>query len=68
MMGLQGLFGLLVLILDVWAILNVLQSDASTGGKVVWTVLIIILPVLGFILWLIFGPRRIPGGGMDTQS
>jgi hypothetical protein len=24
---------------------------------VLWTVLVILLPVLGFILWLIFGPR-----------
>ncbi len=52
-----GLWGLLVLIADVWAIVNVLQSAATTGSKVVWTVIIIVLPVLGFILWLIFGPR-----------
>lgn len=52
-----GLWGLLVLIADVWAIVNVLQSTASTGNKVLWTVIIIVLPVVGFILWLILGPR-----------
>jgi hypothetical protein len=53
----QGLFGLVVLIADVWAIVNVFQSSADTGGKVLWTVLVIILPVLGFILWYFLGPK-----------
>jgi hypothetical protein len=53
----QGLFGLIVLIADVWAIVNVFQSSADTGRKVLWTVLIIILPVLGFILWYFLGPK-----------
>ena len=52
-----GFFGLLVLIADVWAIVNVFGSTASTGAKVVWTVLILLLPILGFIVWLIAGPR-----------
>jgi hypothetical protein len=55
----QGLFGLVVLIADVWAIVNVLQSGADTGRKVLWTVLIIILPVLGFILWYFLGPKTV---------
>jgi len=53
----QGLFGLIVLIADVWAIVNVFQSSADTGKKVLWTVLVIILPVFGFILWYFIGPK-----------
>ncbi len=53
----DGLWGLLVLIADVWAIVNVMQSGSSTGRKVLWTVLVIVLPVLGFILWLLLGPK-----------
>lgn len=52
-----GLFGLLVLIADIYAIYNVLTSGASTTSKVIWTLVILILPVLGFIAWLIAGPR-----------
>ncbi len=52
-----GLFGLIVLVLDVWAMVKVFQSGAATGTKVVWIVLILLLPVLGFILWLLFGPK-----------
>ena len=57
-MGLEvGLIGLIILIADVWAIIKTVQSGASTGSKVIWTVLILIFPVLGLILWLIFGPK-----------
>jgi len=52
-----GLGGLIVLFADVWAIVNIFQSSGSTGDKVLWTVLVILLPVLGFILWFFFGPR-----------
>ena len=53
----QGLGGLIVLIADVWAIVNIFQSGADTGKKVLWTVLVIILPVVGFILWYFLGPK-----------
>lgn len=53
----QGIWGLLVLILDVWAIVNIFQSGADTGKKVLWIVLVVILPVLGFILWYFLGPK-----------
>jgi hypothetical protein len=53
----QGILGLIVLIADVWAIVNIFQSAADTGKKVLWTVIVIILPVLGFILWYFIGPR-----------
>jgi hypothetical protein len=52
-----GIFGLLILIADVWAIVNIVQSGAPTGKKVLWIVLVILLPVLGLILWLLMGPR-----------
>jgi hypothetical protein len=53
----EGLGGIIVLIADVWAIVNIFQSAASTGRKVLWTVIVFLLPVLGFILWFFFGPR-----------
>lgn len=52
-----GLWGLIVLIADVWAIVSILQSSATTGKKVLWILLVFFLPVLGFILWLLLGPR-----------
>jgi len=55
--GYNGLGGLLVLIADIWAIVNIIHSGASTERKVLWTVLVVLLPVLGFLIWLFAGPR-----------
>ena len=52
-----GIVGLLVLAADIWAILNVFQSGASNGAKVGWTLVILVLPVVGLALWFILGPR-----------
>lgn len=52
-----GFFGLLILIADIWAIISVIGSNSTTGKKVLWVVLILLLPVLGFIIWLVAGPR-----------
>jgi hypothetical protein len=56
-MEVGGLFGLLILIADVWAIVKTVQSSASTGNKVLWVVVILVLPILGVILWFLLGPR-----------
>ncbi|MGD8977890.1 MAG: PLD nuclease N-terminal domain-containing protein [Gammaproteobacteria bacterium] len=53
-----GLIGLLVLVADIWAILNVVQSRSEMTPKVLWIAAIVLLPVLGFIAWLIAGPRK----------
>lgn len=52
-----GFFGLLILALDIWAIANVVRSATDTGKKVLWVLLIVILPVIGLIIWGFFGPR-----------
>ena len=52
-----GVLGLIILILDVWAILKVIGSNASMGGKVIWTVAILILPIIGFVVWWFIGPK-----------
>lgn len=53
----NGFWGLIVLIADIWAIVNIVQSGTTTGKKVLWTVLVILLPVLGFIIWFFAGPK-----------
>lgn len=57
MLEVGGVGGLLILILDVWALISIVGSSASTGRKVIWVILVLLLPILGFILWLLFGPR-----------
>ncbi|WP_372592400.1 PLD nuclease N-terminal domain-containing protein [Guyparkeria sp.] len=52
-----GLLGLIILILDIYAIIKVVQSGASAGMKALWIVIILLLPVLGLIIWALFGPK-----------
>lgn len=52
-----GFGGLIVLALNIWAIISIVGSRASSGAKVLWTLLVLVLPVVGFIVWLIAGPR-----------
>lgn len=58
-MGIEvgGLLGLIILILDVWGIVKIIQSSSGTGTKVLWVVLIMILPVFGLLLWILAGPK-----------
>jgi len=57
-MEIGGIFGLLILIADVWAILNIFQSSADTLKKVIWIVLVLALPLLGVVAWYFAGPRE----------
>ena len=52
-----GLLGLIILFLDIYAIIKVAQSTASPGMKALWIVLILFLPILGLIIWWLFGPK-----------
>jgi heme/copper-type cytochrome/quinol oxidase subunit 2 len=52
------LWGLLVLVLDIIALVSVLKSSADNGTKILWALLIIFLPVLGMVLYFLMGPGR----------
>jgi len=47
----------LILAADIWAVLNIAQSSVSNEKKVLWIVLVVLLPLLGLILWYFLGPR-----------
>ena len=57
MVEFAGIGGFILLVLNLWAIISIVGSQATTGSKVLWVLLILILPVVGFIIWLIAGPR-----------
>lgn len=54
---LMALGGLLVLVADIYAVVQTLQSGATDGTKILWVLLIFFMPVLGVIVWLLAGPR-----------
>jgi hypothetical protein len=54
-MGGAGLIGLLVLVLDIIAIVSVLGGTGSIERKLLWTVIILLLPLVGMILYFLIG-------------
>jgi hypothetical protein len=53
----NGLLGLLVLVLDVVAIVDVVKSAAPTNQKALWVILILVLPVIGMVLYFVIGKK-----------
>jgi len=53
-----SIIGLVVLVLDIVAIIDVLKSSVDTGKKALWIILILILPVLGMILYFLIGKKQ----------
>ena len=52
-----SVWGVLVLIGDIWAIINILQSSAANDKKLLWIIVVVLLPLIGLILWFFLGPR-----------
>ncbi len=53
----HGVIGIIILILDIWAWVNIIQSQRGIFEKILWFLIVFILPVLGFLIWLMAGPR-----------
>jgi hypothetical protein len=52
------LIGLLVFVLDIIAIVSILKSSADGATKILWMLLVILLPFVGMILYFVMGPGR----------
>ncbi len=50
-----GFIGLLVLVLDLVALFSLLTGRGSVGHKVLWCLLILLLPLLGMVLYFLLG-------------
>ena len=64
------LFGFALLAAVIWAIVNIAQSGASPGAKTLWILLVLVLPLFGFLVWLAVGPRtrKAPGDGQGPAG
>ena len=55
-MGNTSIIGLLILIADFFAIYKIINSSVATGMKVLWIVVVFLLPIIGLIAWFLAGP------------
>ena len=51
------IFGIIIFALDVWAIASIINTNAATSTKIIWILLVAILPVVGLIIWWLAGPK-----------
>ncbi len=50
-----GILGLIVLILEILAIIEIFRSSMDITTKLLWTLLILIVPVIGLLIYFFFG-------------
>ncbi|NKB99103.1 MAG: hypothetical protein GKR90_11510 [Pseudomonadales bacterium] len=46
----------LILLADLWAIVRTVRSDADTSKKILWVGIVLLLPFIGVVAWILFGP------------
>jgi len=52
-----SVLGLLILILDIWVILQIWKGGGDPAKKLLWTILVLLLPLIGPILYLVVGKQ-----------
>ncbi len=50
-----GIVGLIILILDIIALVSIIGAAKSVGWKVLWALIVLLLPVIGMILYFLIG-------------
>ena len=48
--------GVIVFLLDIWALIAILQSGGTPVERLIWVIIILVLPLVGFVLWYLIGP------------
>ena len=53
-----GILGLIIFVLDVLAIVDCVKNIKDSGKKILWIVLIVVLPVVGLIAYYLVGKKQ----------
>ncbi len=53
-----GILGLIILVLDVVAIIDAVKSTLPKGQKILWIVLVVVLPLIGMALYFFIGKKK----------
>jgi len=55
-MGDLGIWGIIHLVVVVYAALQIINSSADTVKKILWIVIVAVFPLVGLIVWFFIGP------------
>lgn len=56
---LEFLVGIFIFVLDVWAIIDIWGHTRAMSAKVIWTLVVLFFPVVGLIIYALFGRGRL---------
>jgi len=62
-----GILGLIVLILDIFAFIEVLKSNRPPVSKILWCLLIFFFPIIGVLIYWLFSNRAAHGSGSGYE-
>lgn len=54
----RSAWGVFILVLDILALLDIFKQSWDMSRKLIWTVVILLLPLLGLILYYLFSGRN----------
>jgi hypothetical protein len=52
------LIGLIILIIDIVAVLDIVRSNKDMEKKILWVIAVVLLPILGPILYFLLGKNK----------
>jgi len=50
-----SLLGIIIVVLDIIAIFSILLGRSSVGHKALWTILVLVFPIVGMIVYYVIG-------------
>jgi hypothetical protein len=53
-----GIFGVIILVLDIIALIDILGGNGSAGHKLLWFLVVFCLPVVGMAIYFLIGKNR----------
>ena len=53
----DSLLGLVILVLDIAALIDIIQSSMDTTRKIIWALVVLVFPVLGMIVYFLVGKK-----------
>jgi len=56
--GLPELILLLILVPWIWALVDILKSKFTNSNKIIWLLVVIFVPIIGFILYFLKGRKQ----------
>lgn len=51
-----SILSLVILIAVIYAIVCIVQSKTKTAEKILWSLLVLLVPLIGLIIWALLGP------------